>query len=221
MTILLVEDDAHIAAFVTKGLREDSWQVDHTASGREGLAFSKSREHDVIILDLMLPDLDGVTVCRQIRAAGVHTPVLMLTARNRVADKVGGLASGADDYLTKPFAYEELLARVHALARRRRSEIVTLEYGPLRMEVHAHRVFCGGEEIALRPKEYALLHYLLASRGRVLSRTQILENVWGYHHEPGTNVVDVYVSALRAKLNSLLGENLIRTVRGVGYMVEA
>jgi DNA-binding response OmpR family regulator len=220
MKLLLIEDDAHIAEFIKKGLEEESHIVDLAVDGEDGLDLAVTYEYDIIVLDVMLPKINGIDVCRKIRNKGIHTPIIMLTAKEAVKDKVKGLEAGADDYLTKPFSFDEFLARIRAISRRKRLDVMDLTLGDLRLDVISRRVFYGDTEIILRPKEYALLNYLLNNQGRVLSRTQILENVWGYQYDPSTNVVDVYIRNLREKLNPLFDSNIIRTVRGMGYMLE-
>lgn len=220
MNILLVEDEKGIADFIKKGLSEEYYTVDWAASGDDGLSFALVNRYDLIILDVMLPGMSGIDLCRRIRKEGVTAPVMMLTARDTVRDKVAGLDSGADDYITKPFSFEEFLARVRALTRRSRDTVVELRCGSLLIDPLARRVTVGDREINLRPKEYAILHFLLANKGRVLSRTRILENVWGYDYDPGTNVVDVHVKALRDKLGEVSADNFIRSVRGAGYVMD-
>jgi len=220
MNILLVEDDAKIAKFITKGLQEEMYQVDCAADGEDGFLFLKLNSYDLVILDLMLPKLGGIELCKKIRKKGITTPVIMLTAKITVKEKVEGLEAGADDYLTKPFAFDELLARVRAIQRRTTIKAADLQYGLLRIDLLAHRVFYNDQEIILRPKELAMLRYLLSNTGRVLSRTRILENAWGYDFDPQTNVVDVYISHLREKLNPFFPAGIIRTVKGMGYMIE-
>lgn len=220
MKILLIEDDIYISDFITKGLKEEFYVVDHAADGDEGLNLALSQEYDLIVLDVMLPSVGGIDVCKKIREAGTHTPIIILTARETVKDKVMGLEAGADDYMTKPFSFDEFLARIRAVTRRKRDDIANFNHGELRVDIIARRVFFRDEEIFLRPKEYALLLYMLKNKGRVLSRTQILENVWGYQYDPTTNVVDVYIRNLRTKFNPYFGVNVIRTVRGMGYMME-
>lgn len=168
----------------------------------------------------MLPDISGIEVCRRMRQNGIETPVLILTARDSVTDKVLGLDSGADDYLTKPFLFEEFLARVRALLRRRTSEIAELVYKDLRINAGSHRVYACDKEITLRPKEFAILQYLLRNKGRVLSRMQILENVWGYDYDPSSNIVDVHMKSLREKIYEVCNKDYIRTVRGIGYGID-
>lgn len=220
MNILLVEDDTRISHFIKKGLQEESYVVEHASDGEYGLYLGSTREYDLIILDIMLPKLDGIKLCREIRKAGISTPVIMLTAKITVKDKVTGLEAGADDYLTKPFSFEELLARIRAALRRGNALIKDLSHGDLRIDVLARRVFFGNEEIILRPKEFAVLQYMLSNKGRILSRTQILENVWGYDFDTNTNIVDVYIRYIREKLRTFYPENIIRTVKGMGYMIE-
>lgn len=220
MKILLIEDDTYIAEFLKKGLEEESHIVSLAVDGESGLDLALSEDFDLIVLDVMLPLKSGIDVCREIREAGSQTPIIMLTAKETVKDKVSGLEAGADDYMTKPFSFDEFLARIRAVSRRKHHELISLNHGELKIDIIARRVFFRSEEIFLRPKEYALLHYLLKNKGRVLSRTQILENVWGYQYDPSTNVVDVYIKNLREKLNPLFALNVIRTVRGTGYMME-
>jgi DNA-binding response OmpR family regulator len=169
----------------------------------------------------MLPGINGIELCKEIRQKKIQTPVLMLTAKDSVKDKVAGLDSGADDYLTKPFSFEEFIARIRALLRRRQDALVELRHKDLRIDVLSHRVFAGEHEVVLRPKEYAILVYLVRNRGRVLSRTQIIENVWGYDFNPNTNIVDVHIKSLREKIGEFVTPDFIRSVRGTGYMVES
>lgn len=221
MRILLVEDEKGVANFIRKGLEEENYSIDLTADGNEGLSYALTGHYDLIILDVMLPGMNGMELCRRIREKGINSPVIMLTARDAVKDKVQGLDSGADDYLTKPFSFDEFLARVRALLRRKKDTLAELKFGDLTVDMVSHRVFVGEEEIVLRPKEYAILGYLLRNKGRVLSRTQILENVWGYDFDTNTNVVDVHIKSLRDKLGIHSAGHIIRSVRGTGYMIEA
>jgi len=216
----LVEDEQGVANFIKKGLEEERYNVDRVADGRSGLEYAQTGGYDLIILDVMLPQMTGFEVCEQLRSSGIQTPVLMLTAKIDVADKVTGLDKGADDYLTKPFSFEEFLARVRALLRRKKTDLLKLEVGALHLNTQSHRVFLGEEELPLRPKEYAILEYLVRNQDRVVSRTQILENVWGYDFDPTTNVVDVHIKSIRKKMEELTHERYIRTIRGVGYMLE-
>jgi two-component system OmpR family response regulator len=217
--ILLVEDEQSVAAFIVKGLREEAYTVDHAADGAVGLRLAQEETYDLIVLDVSLPELDGFNLCRKLRSEGNATPILMLTARGTVPDRVRGLDAGADDYLTKPFAFDELLARARALLRRGRDTLLELKAGPVCIDVLKRRVTVGKTAVELRPKEYAILEYLLRNPGRVLSRTQILENVWGYEFNPNTNLVDVHVKALRQKLAEGGAMQVIETVRGSGYRV--
>ena len=220
MRILLVEDEKGVANFVKRGLEEENYSVDHEINGREALNYVAANQYDLIILDIMLPGMNGIEICRKIRSEGIQTPVMMLTARESVGDKVQALDSGADDYLTKPFSFDEFLARVRALLRRKKDSISELSFGQLRIDVVAHKVFAGNREIILSPKEFAILHYLLRNKGRVVSRTQILENVWGYDYNPLTNVVDVHIKTLREKLGQFIQGDIIRSVRGVGNTMD-
>ena len=220
MRILLVEDEEGVANFIKKGLVEEHYAVDLAVDGEEGRALVLANQYDLIILDIMIPGMNGIELCKEIRQKKIQTPVLMLTAKDSVKDKVAGLDSGADDYLTKPFSFEEFIARIRALLRRRQDALVELRHKDLRIDVLSHRVFAGENEVVLRPKEYAILVYLVRNRGRVLSRTQIIENVWGYDFNPSTNIVDVHIKSLREKIGEFLSPDFIRSVRGTGYMVE-
>ena len=220
MRILLVEDEKGVANFIKKGLEEELYTVDVAFDGESALAFISVNQYDLIILDIMLPDISGIEVCKRMRQMGIETPIMMLTARDSVTDKVLGLDSGADDYLTKPFLFEEFLARVRALLRRRTTELADLKYGDLRIDVGSHRVYACDKEIMLRPKEFAILEYLLRNKGRVLSRTQILENIWGYDYDPSSNIVDVHMKSVREKIYEVCNKDYIRTVRGIGYSIE-
>jgi DNA-binding response OmpR family regulator len=220
MRILLVEDEKGVSGFIKKGLEEELYTVDVSGDGQEGLSLAASNPYDLIILDVMLPGLNGIEVCKQIRHRAIKTPVMMLTAKDSVKDKVLGLDSGADDYLTKPFLFEEFLARVRALIRRKPTEIVELSCKELKLDIRSHKVYVGDREIILRPKEFAILECLLRNRGHVLSRTQIMENIWGYNFDPTTNIVDVHMKAIREKISGVCGRDYIRTVRGIGYSID-
>jgi DNA-binding response OmpR family regulator len=220
MRVLLVEDEKGVSGFIKKGLEDERYAVDLSEDGHEGLSLAAMNQYDVIILDVMLPGLNGVEVCRQIRKQGIKTPVMMLTAKDSVKDKVIGLDSGADDYLTKPFLFDEFLARVRALTRRRPIEIVELSCKELRLDISSHKAYIGDGEITLRPKEFAILECLLRNKGHVLSRTQIMENIWGYNFDAITNIVDVHIKAIREKISEASDRDYIRTVRGVGYTVD-
>jgi len=221
MRILLVEDDADLAQFIRKGLKEEHYAVDVAADGEEGLELALNNAYDLLILDIMLPNLDGLTLCRRIRAKGNTTPVLLLTARNTVEDKVSGFDTGADQFLPKPFAFVELLAQIRALLRRGSTQqIVQLQAADLKLDPASHRVWRAGQEIALTNKEYALLEFLLRNKNRVLTRTAIIEHVWDISYDPMTNIVDAHIRALRAKIDRDFSPPLIATVRGTGYMLE-
>ena len=219
--VLLVEDDARISGFVKRGLEAEGYAVDLADSGREALALAEMGEYPLIILDRMLPGMDGLEVCRGLRESGSDSMILMLTAKDGLQDKLDGLSGGADDYLTKPFAFDELLARMHALLRRGpyRDEAKALAVGDLVLDPGNHDVRRGSREIDLTAKEFALLAYLMSNAGKVLSRTKILSNVWGYSFEPGTKIVDVYIRYLRKKIDDGEPRPLIHTIRGFGYKI--
>jgi two-component system OmpR family response regulator len=221
MLALLVEDDAAIAAFVARGLKEAGFAVDQVADGEAGRLAGLEKKYDVAIVDVMLPGRDGLALIDAWRGAGVTTPVLILSAKRSVDDRVRGLQAGGDDYLTKPFAFAELLARVQALVRRatRTPEPTTLTAGDLAVDLLARRVTREGKEIELRPREYALLEFLLRNAGRVVSKTMILSHVWDFNFDPQTNVVDVLVSRLRERIDRPFDRKLLHTVRGVGYVL--
>ncbi len=220
MKILVVEDEERVAQFIQKGLREEGHAVDVSHDGEDGEFLAEVNDYDLIILDLMLPKKNGITVCKELRANGVNTPVLMLTARDSVEDKVRGLDAGADDYLPKPFAFEELLARVRALLRRQsESRTPTLKVGDLELDPISRRVTRAGKPIRLTTKEYALLEYLMRNAGKVLSRTLIGEHVWDMNFDPESNVIDVYISHLRAKIDKGFDKPLLHTLRGQGYLL--
>ncbi len=221
MRILLVEDDADLAQFIRKGLKEENYAVDVAADGEEGLAMALSNPYDLLILDIMLPKLDGITLCRRVRAKGNMTPVLLLTARNTVETKVSGFDTGADQFLPKPFAFVELLAQIRALLRRgSQQQLVQLQAADLTLDPATRRVWRAGQEISLTNKEYALLEFLLRNKNRVLTRTVIIEHVWDISYDPMTNIVDAHIRALRAKIDRDFSPPLIATVRGAGYMLE-
>lgn len=221
--VLIVEDDQKISRFLELELQYEGYETDTAADGREGLGKVNGSKYDIVLLDLMLPKLSGIEVCRRMRNAENHTPVIMLTAKDDVSDKVTGLDSGADDYVTKPFAIEELLARIRvAVSRRRRKDITPqLEVGLLKIDGNAHKVLYDGEEIDLTGREYDLLLYLMENRGTALSRDKILNDVWGFSYMGETNVVDVYVSYLRTKIDQRFQVSVVKTVRGVGYIIES
>jgi heavy metal response regulator len=220
MRILLIEDDKKVASFIRKGLEEEGHAVDLAADGEAGLFMGLDHLHDLIILDVMLPKKPGFQVLRELRQAKVATPVLMLTARDTVEDKVQGLDAGADDYLTKPFVFAELLARVRALLRRSaEARSPRLQVGDLALDPATRSVTRGGRSITLTNREFALLEYLMRNAGRVLTRTAITEHVWDYDFDSGTNVIDVYVNYLRKKIDAGHEPKLLHTVRGAGYVL--
>lgn len=222
MRLLLIEDDRKIARFVTTGLHEAGYIVDHAVDGEDGLHYLVVETYDAAIVDLMLPGMDGLSIIREIRSQGVATPILILSARRSVNERVEGLTSGADDYLTKPFAFTELLARVQALVRR--SSMVVpqsdLQVSDLRLNVHTREVFRGKRAIQLQPLEFSLLEYLMRNAGRTVSKTMIMENVWDYNFNPGTNVVESKICYLREKIDRKADIKLIHTIRGVGYVIK-
>jgi two-component system OmpR family response regulator len=221
MRALIIEDDQTIAEFVERGLRESGFAVDRAADGEEGLAAALEGTYDVAIVDLMLPKRDGWSVIDELRRRGRQTPLLILSARRSVDDRVRGLQTGGDDYLTKPFAFAELLARVQALVRRatRTPEPTTLTVGDLSLDLLSRKVTRAGTAIDLRPREFALLEYLMRNAGKVISKTMILSHVWEYNFDPQTNIVDVLVSRLRDKIDKPFETKRLHTVRGVGYVL--
>jgi DNA-binding response OmpR family regulator len=222
MRILIVEDDRNLRTFLRKAFGEEGYAVDEAAAGDEGLQVAIDRDYDCVVLDLMLPGRDGFDVVRELRTRGLHTPVLILTARGELTAKVRGLEGGADDYLTKPFDLPELLARVQALVRRSRfhREDSLLEVGQLTLDPMTRTVTVGDHVVDLSPREFSLLEFLMRNVGRTMSRSRIAEAVWNYQFDPTTNVVDVYINYLRKKLGEMPDGSEIRTVRGVGYRLE-
>jgi DNA-binding response OmpR family regulator len=218
MKVLLVEDDRKILSFVAKGLREQGFLVDTCENGDEAYALASGQPYDVLVLDIMLPGRDGLSIVRGLRAEKITIPVILLTARSALQERVDGLNTGADDYLCKPFYMEELLARIHAVTRRARGDQLSLmRVGDVTVNLITREVRLGEERVGLTVREFSLLELLMRSPGRVFTRTQILEHVWGYDFDPQTNVVDVYVRRLRSKVDVKPGTPLIETVRGVGY----
>lgn len=217
MRVLVVEDDAKIASFVVRGLKQAGYAADHASDGETGLALAESTDYDAAVVDVMLPLLDGISLVRRLRAARRPIPVLFLSAKSSVDDRVRGLQAGGDDYLTKPFAFSELLARVQALIRRATSapEATRLVAGDVTLDLVTREVTCGGRAVDLQPREFSLLAFLLRHAGRPVSKTMILEHVWDYSFDPQTNVVDVVMSRLRAKIDP--DHRRIETTRGVGY----
>jgi two-component system, OmpR family, response regulator len=220
---LLVEDDDTIAGFVERGLREAGFAIDRFADGDSGLAAAVTNPYDVAVVDLMMPKRDGLSLIEELRRRSISTPVLILSAKRSVDDRVRGLQAGGDDYLTKPFAFAELLARVQALVRRasRTPEPTTLKVDDLVLDLLSRRVTRGEAVIDLRPREFALLEYLMRNAGKVISKTMILSHVWDYSFDPQTNIVDVLVSRLREKIDRRFEKKLLHTVRGVGYVIRA
>jgi two-component system, OmpR family, response regulator len=221
MRLLVVEDDPHIAEFVCRGLRAAGYAVDHAADGQGAFALATNEPYDVAIVDLMLPRLDGLSLIQQLRQRGVATPVLILSAKRTVDDRVRGLQAGGDDYLVKPFAFAELLARVQALLRRGSgvASPTRLQAGPIALDLLSREASRAGQSIDLQPREFALLEYLVRNAGRVVSRTEVLGHVWDFDFDPQTNVVEVLVHRLRQKVDQGFEPPLIRTVRGMGYVL--
>lgn len=220
MRVLVVEDDKDVAHYIVKGLNEAGHTTDHASEGKQGLFLATTEHYDVMILDRMLPNVDGTTIINTMRACDIQIPVLFLSAKNKVEDRVTGLRSGADDYLTKPFAFEELLARIELLALRKQPialQSTTLESADLRVDLLARTVKRGDDNIELQAREFRLLEYLLRNKGRVVTRTMLLENVWDYNFDPQTNLIDVHISRLRQKIDKDFSTPLIETVRGAGY----
>ncbi len=221
MRILIIEDEKKVASFIKKGLEEEYFVADIAFDGREGLKLVTSEEYDVIIMDVMLPYMDGFTLVKEIRKQNILTPVLMLTVKDSIKDKVEGLDAGADDYLTKPFAFEELIARLRALLRRNeKSKISKLSAGDLEIDLLSHKITRDNREIILTPKEYSILEYLMRNRNKVVSRTKLIEHVYDYHFDTETNIIDVYINKLRSKIDSSEDKPLIHTIRGIGYILK-
>jgi heavy metal response regulator len=219
--ILVVEDEKKVASFIKKGLEEEYYSVDIAFDGKEGFRLALNEEYDLVVLDVMLPFKDGFTVLRELRAQNIQTPVLFLTAKGSLTDKIEGLNLGADDYLTKPFSFEELVARVRALLRRVSvSKSTDLLAGDLTLDTQTHKVLRNGNEITLTPKEYAILEYLIRNKNKIISRTILTEHVYDYHFDTDTNVIDVYINKLRNKIDKGFDKQLLNTVRGIGYMIK-
>jgi two-component system OmpR family response regulator len=221
MRVLVIEDDSSVAEFIRQGLTEAGYTVDHAADGEQGLILARSSDYGVLIVDRMLPIVDGLTIIKTIRAEGVSTPALILSALGEVDDRVQGLKAGGDDYLVKPFALVELLARVEVLGRRADTNApeTNLKVADLEMDLLSHKVVRAGSNILLQPREFRLLEYLMKHAGQVVTRTMLLENVWDYHFDPQTNVIDVHISRLRQKIDKEFDYPLLNTVRGAGYML--
>jgi len=217
--ILIVEDEQKISRFLQLELKHEGYSTETSADGREGYQMAQAGNYDLIVLDLMLPNLSGIEICRRLRAEGIATPIIMLTAKDDVSDKVTGLDVGADDYMTKPFAIEELLARMRVALKKqtKTSETPVLRGGKITLDRNRYEVFFDSEPVVLTKKEFELLAYLLMNKNMVLSREQIVENVWGYEYEAETNVTDVYIRYLRSKIDEKFNTSYIKTIRGIGY----
>lgn len=223
MKLLVIEDDRTVAEFVRKGFEHSGHEIDVAHDGQSGLAAAQKGGYDAIIVDRMIPEIDGLTVIRTLRAQGANTPVLILSALADVDDRVAGLRSGGDDYLVKPFAMAELIARIEVMARRAKTAgdaVTRLHTADLEMDLIARTVTRGGHEIRLQTREFSLLEYLLRHKGQLVTRTMLLENVWDYHFDPQTNIIDVHISRLRGKIGEGADKPLLKTVRGAGYILE-
>ncbi len=223
--ILIIEDDRDVASFIQQGLTQAGWNVDRADNGKDGLFLATTEEYDALIVDRMLPGVDGLTVIRTLRASDIRTPALILSALGEVDDRVAGLKAGGDDYLVKPFAFSELSARLDALLRRSSNAAASpseteLEVGDLKMDLLRRTVVRAGKKIDLQPREFQLLEFLMRHKGQVVTRTMLLEGVWDYHFDPQTNVIDVHISRLRSKIDRDFDTQLLRTVRGAGYRID-
>ena len=220
MRILIVEDEPGIANFIKDGLVEESFAVDTAAEGNSGLRMALTNDYDLILLDWMIPGISGIEVCRQIRKADILTPIIFLTAKDTVQDTVFGLETGANDYIKKPFEFEELLARIRVQLRTKEGEQSILTFDNIKLDLNTHQVFRNSKEILLTQKEFALLEFLIRNKNKVCTRTRIIEHVWDIHFDADTSVIDVYVNFLRKKLDSKDSKSFIQTVRGVGYIIK-
>lgn len=224
MRILVIEDDRDVLSYIEKGLKQEGHTIDTSETGKDGLFLATTETYDVIVVDRMLPELDGLTIIKMLRGADKDTPVLILSAMGEVDDRVQGLRMGGDDYLVKPFAFTELLARIEVLAKRRNNDVTVrqtkIRVGDLEMDLLARKVVRAGRVIDLQSREFRLLEYMLQQKGQVVTRTMLLENVWDYHFDPQTNVIDVHISRLRRKIDNDAKTSLIKTVRGAGYIIE-
>jgi DNA-binding response OmpR family regulator len=221
MRILVVEDEKKVASFIKRGLEEELFEVDTAANGKEGFEYGMTDEYDLIISDVMMPLMNGFQLTKELRKNKINTPILLLTIRDSTKDKVEGLDCGADDYLSKPFAFEELTARVRALLRRKEGQkenLLTID--DLSVDLVAHKVVRAGREIILTPKEYSILEYLLRNKNKIVSRTKLIEHVYDFHFDSGTNVLDVHINKLRTKIDHGFGQELIHTARGIGYVLK-
>ena len=219
MKLLLIEDDIESAKYLIKGLREQGYVVDHCPNGKDGLFMAASEKYDAMIIDRMVPEVDGITIIQTLRASGNQTPMIILTALDKVEERVKGLKSGADDYLAKPYSFTELLARLEAITRRKAGEkaVTKLTCGELEMDLLTREVTRAGKSIELQAREFALLEYLIRNHGTVVTRTMLLEHVWDYNFDPQTNVIDVHISRLRQKIDKGFDKSMIQTLRGAGY----
>ncbi|MBT3274028.1 MAG: response regulator transcription factor [Spirochaetales bacterium] len=222
MRVLIIEDDPQISSYVANGLKQAGFAVDTSASGNEGYELARQGNYDALIIDIMLPGMDGISLLKALRGEGINTPVLILSAKSSLDDKIQGFQSGGDDYITKPFSFSELLVRLQALLRRasRAQGSNDIQVGELKMDLTGRQVTRGDTEIELQPREFALLEYLMRNAGNVVSKTMILEHVWDYHFDPQTNVVDVLVHRLRSKLDKKFSAKMLQTVRGIGYVLK-
>ena len=221
MRILIIEDEKKVASFIKKGLEEEYYAADIASDGKEGLKLAENEDYDLIIMDIMLPFIDGMTLTRELRKRKIPTPILMLTVKDSTDSKIEGLDAGADDYLTKPFAFEELLARIRALLRRNeKAKVSTLKVKGITLDLISHRVIKDGIEIILTPKEFSILEYLLRNKNKVVSRTKLVEHVYDYHFDTETNIIDVFINKLRTKIEPGSATPLIHTIRGVGYIIK-
>ncbi len=219
--VLVVEDDESVGAFIAKGLSEHGHMAELTSTGRDGLFMATTEEFDAIVLDRMLPTLDGLTILKTLRGSGIDTPILILSALGEVDDRVEGLKNGGDDYLVKPFQFSELMARLEVIVKRQnpqQSQSNTLKVMGIELDILKHKVIKGGQVIEFQPREFRLLEYLMRHKGTLVTRTMLLEQVWDYHFDPETNVIDVHISRIRAKIDTLDEVSLIETVRGSGYI---
>ncbi len=220
MKILVIEDEKKVASFIKKGLEEEYYTVDTAHNGKDGYELALEGEYDLIILDLMLPFKDGISITKDLRANKIVTPILLLTAKDKIQDKVDGLDAGADDYLTKPFAFEELIARARALLRRNENtKSLLIKVGELSLDTQLHSLNIGTQKVDLTPKEYSILEYLLRNKNRVISRTKLTQHVYEYNFDTDTNVIDVYINKLRGKIEQHTKAEVIHTVRGIGYVI--
>ena len=220
MRILVVEDESGIANFIRDGLEEESFAVDVAENGIIGLEFARTNEYDLILLDWMVPGISGIEICRQIRNQNKLVPIIFLTARDTVQDTVFGLEAGANDYIKKPFEFEELLARIRVQLRTKEGEQTVLTFNDIKLDLNTHQVFKNSDEITLTQKEFALLEFLIRNKNKVCTRTRIIEHVWDIHFDADTSVIDVYINFLRKKLDSNSGKSFIQTIRGVGYIIK-